>query len=60
MNNKEFEPAFPILDDDNGLGLHLRHSGMCLRDYFAASIIQGICASSPAIAWTDDLLAREA
>lgn len=34
--------------------------GMKLRDYFAAKIIQGICASGPAPEWTNDRLAREA
>lgn len=39
MIEKEFEPAFPILDDA-GAGLHLRHAGMDLRDYFAAKAMQ--------------------
>jgi hypothetical protein len=35
--------AFPALDN-SGSGLHLRESGMTLRDYFAAKAMQGICA----------------
>ena len=41
MIEKEFEPAFPILDDA-GAGLHLRHAGMDLRDYFAAKAISSV------------------
>jgi hypothetical protein len=42
---KEFEPAFPILDSTEA-GLSLRHAGMGLRDYFAATALQGILASN--------------
>ena len=34
--------------------------GMSLRDYFAASALQGICASGPTPDFTDECLAREA
>ena len=34
--------------------------GVSLRDYFAAKVIQGICASGPDRSWTDDMLACEA
>lgn len=40
MTERQFEPAFPILDDCNGLGLVLRDAGMSLRDYFAAKAMQ--------------------
>jgi hypothetical protein len=55
MNNP---PAFPLAS--NWLG-ELRHlNGMTLRDYFAAKAIQGICASGPALEWSNDRLAAEA
>ena len=53
MNN---EAAFP----------HFGHTGwsnsggMTLRDYFAAKVMQGICASGPALEWSSDRLAAEA
>jgi len=52
MNNP---PAFPT-----GTGVTPYHSGMTLRDYFAAKAIQGICASGPALEWSNDRLAAEA
>lgn len=56
MSDKEFIPAFPILDDCNGLGLHLRHGGMSLRDYFAAKALQGLLASPDCVSSTDKLV----
>ena len=53
MNNS---PAFP----------HFGHTGwsnsggMTLRDYFAAKVMQGICASGPPLEWSSDRLAAEA
>lgn len=41
---RQFEPAFPILDDCSGLGLALRDAGMSLRDYFAAKAMQSFIA----------------
>ena len=52
MNNP---PAFPT-----GTGVTPYHSGMTLRDYFAAKVMQGICASGPALEWSNDRLAAEA
>ena len=34
--------------------------GMTLRDYFAAKGLQGICASGPAIKFTNQRIAKEA
>lgn len=34
-------PAYPVLDD-SGVGLHLRHPGMSLRDHFAGLAMQQI------------------
>jgi hypothetical protein len=34
--------------------------GMTLRDYFAAKVIQGICASGPGHEWSNSRLAVEA
>lgn len=51
-------PAFP--------GLHpsaecrFKEEGMTLRDYFAAKVLQGICASGPASEWSNPRLATEA
>jgi hypothetical protein len=58
MNNP---PAFPssnevTLNDWVSSG----HSGMTLRDYFAAKAMQGICASDPSIAMTNARIAAEA
>ena len=38
----------------------LPHPGMTLRDYFAAKVISGICASGPAPSWDNAMLAKEA
>jgi hypothetical protein len=35
-------------------------TGMTLRDYFAANVIQGICACGPSDEWTFQGLAAEA
>lgn len=40
--------------------MRAEQAGMTLRDYFAAKALQGICASSPGAAWTNDRLAAEA
>ena len=56
-------PAFPALHtiDGNWVKSPLpEHSGMTLRDYFAASAMQGICASSPSLEWTNQRLAKDA
>lgn len=37
-----------------------KNVGMTLRDYFAAHIIQGICAVDPNPAWSKKMLAQEA
>ena len=49
-------PAFPMLDEDGGTAW----SGMTLRDYFAAKVMQGICASGPTNEWSNNRLAAEA
>ena len=40
-------PAFPIDEESfNGIGVRtIRVGGMTLRDYFAASALQGLCAN---------------
>ena len=54
MNNP---PAFPLTS--NWLG-ELRHlNGMTLRDYFAAKVMQGICASDPVSTMTNERIATE-
>ena len=35
-------------------------TGMTLRDYFAAHLMQGICAGSPSMVWANKRLAEEA
>lgn len=42
MTNKTDGPAFPT---NTGLGNH-QAEGMTLRDYFAASALQGMCANT--------------
>lgn len=54
------EPSFIERDD-----VYAYHSGMTLRDYFAAKALQGICASGPSPdwashGWTSAKLAAEA
>ena len=51
---KDIPTAFPWTHDD------LTCTGMTLRDYFAAKAMQGICASGPALEWSNDRLAAEA
>lgn len=48
-------PEFPVAD----MGTHGNY-GMTLRDYFAAKALEGICASSPGVEWTDLRIARDA
>ena len=52
-------PAFP-LHNHGAQTLGLDVTGMTLRDYFAAKVIQGICSSGPASEWTNERLAAEA
>ena len=55
MNNP---PAFPLHNHGvQTLGLHV--TGMSLRDYFAAKVMQGICASDPVSAMTNERIAAE-
>lgn len=51
------EPAFPVKAEPYSRD---DKKGMTLRDYFAAKVIQGICASGPTIEWSNDRLAAEA
>ena len=54
-------PAFPIpLNPGQSYQGHAPCDGMTLRDYFAAKVIQGICASGPGNSWTNARLAKEA
>jgi hypothetical protein len=59
MNNP---PAFPHTVEYKGsdYGGIVPHGGMTLRDYFAAKAMQGICASDPYIAMTNDTIASDA
>jgi hypothetical protein len=54
-NSNTGGPAFPVarIMEENV-------NGMTLRDYFAANVIQGICASGPSVEWTSQRLAEEA
>jgi hypothetical protein len=51
-------PAFPGLHPSEDC--RYQDPGMTLRDYFAANVIQGICASGPSVEWTSQRLAEEA
>jgi hypothetical protein len=48
-------PAFPA---PAGVS-HITEQGMTLRDYFAAHLMQGICAGSPSMVWANKRLAEE-
>jgi len=52
-------PAFPsqsvYIEDQE-----TNSRGMTLRDYFAAKVMQGICASGPSMEWSSNRLAAEA
>jgi hypothetical protein len=39
------EPAFPMQDWDASIQAQRTHTGMTLRDYFAAKAMQGLLAS---------------
>lgn len=56
-------PAFPVVGMSQ-IGQQpvtaVFDSGMSLRDYFAANVIQGICASNSSSNWTNSRLAAEA
>jgi hypothetical protein len=52
-------PAFPVFPD-TAIGHAGAFRGMTLRDYFAAKVMQGICASGPGVEFSDDRLARDA
>lgn len=56
-------PAFPTgtweYDSQNNV-LPYQEPGMTLRDYFAAAVMQGICASGPGSHMTNDRIAAEA
>lgn len=49
--------AFPAEGPSAG---QFEHPGMTLRDYFAAKALQGICAASPTVEWTDQRIAEDA
>ena len=51
------ESAFPWSVDD-GQKI-VGNKGMTLRDYFAAHLMQGICAGSPSMVWANKRLAEE-
>lgn len=56
-------PAFPFGQTDSMSGQLVNgwgSEGMTLRDYLAAKVIQGICASGPDRSWSNDMLACEA
>ena len=61
MNNP---PAFPIprhtRNFDDSQGAYMQDDGMTLRDYMAAKVMQGICASDPVSAMTNARIAAEA
>jgi hypothetical protein len=42
-----------------GTGVTPYNPGMTLRDYFAAHLMQGICAGSPSMVWANKRLAEE-
>jgi hypothetical protein len=44
MNNQNNEPAFPFSFEDTQTAVV--HSGMSLRDYFAAKALQGMLSNS--------------
>ena len=52
MNNP---PAFPT-----GTGVTPYNPGMTLRDYMAAKVLQGFCASPTGMEWANNRLAAEA
>lgn len=56
MNNETGGPAFPFIDSASPL----EHSGMTLRDYFAAQAVEGICTNSALGNWSAKIIAREA
>ena len=56
MNN---QPAFPQCAYNMKGGYDIT-GGMTLRDYFAAHLMQGICAGSPSMVWANKRLAEEA
>ena len=45
MNEKDGGPAFPCSDVDSCGNERQRFTGMALRDYFAAKVIQGMSAA---------------
>lgn len=55
-------PAFPLVKQK--IGYHADvvkdSEGLSIRDYFAANVIAGICASGPTRDFTNEILAREA
>ena len=57
MSNKEYEHAFPTIDDN--YDPKYSGPGMTLRDYFAAKFMQGVCAN-PDKLYDDEPLAKEA
>ena len=52
FNKPTNPPAFPIHWENHS-------EGMKLRDYFAAKVMQGICASDPVSAMTNERIAKE-
>lgn len=53
-------PAFPTHVWDEEYERYFNTGGMTLRDYFAAKVMQGICASGPSMEWSSNRLAAEA
>lgn len=54
------QPAFPKAGLDPWNQAVEAHTGMSMRDYFAAKAMQGICASGPGHHMTNDMIATEA
>ena len=52
--------AFPSAQLDTTTLTYKYIEGMTLRDYFAAKVMQGICASGPSHEWSNGRLAAEA
>jgi len=43
---KDGGPAFPVAYREEGANWDTAYLGMSLRDYFAATILQGLCANT--------------
>ena len=54
-------PAFPVNQQlPEGMANLTPETGMTLRDYFATTALQGICASGPTADFSNERLAIEA